>query len=181
MSDPRFKIGDIVWVASYGTTARRVECPHCAGTGRIRVIFADDVEASIDCQNCSSGFNPPSGKVTVWEPHEQVNARYVSGFTISAHGIEWRLDENRICKNEEVFATKEDAEERAKVLVENARKESEDRVLKKEQDTRSWAWNASYHRKEIKRAEASIEYHRRKLAVASLKAKSDRAALEQKS
>lgn len=168
---PRFNIGDIVWTAGYTTTERYVECPHCAGTGRIRVIFADDVEASIDCQNCAHGYDDPSGRVRVYDPHAFAQRSVVSGFTISENGIEWRLDSYRICEDENVFATEEEALARAQVLSADAAKRSEEAVYQKERNTRSWAWNASYHRNEIKRAKQQIEYHTKKLAVASLKAK----------
>lgn len=48
------------------------------------------------------------------------------------------------------------------------------RIAEKEKPTRTWSWNATYHRKEIKRCEESIARHRAKLSVASLKAKEDR-------
>jgi hypothetical protein len=170
---PRFKIGDIVWLAQYRTTERYVECSHCAGTGRIRVIFADDVEASIDCQNCAPGFDPPTGKVRVYDPHPHAQRSVVTGFTISGDGIEWQIDGPfyRTCEDEDVFATEEEALARAQVLSADAAKRSEEAVYQKEKNTRSWAWNASYHRNEIKRAKQQIEYHTKKLAVASLKAK----------
>jgi hypothetical protein len=188
MSKLRFNIGDVVYHASYGTSARKVECPHCLGTGRVRIIFADDAEASIGCGNCAHGFNPPSGEVTIWEGHAVVQTRIVSGFTQSHEGIEWSLDALGGCawigNDEDIFETKEEADARAAVLAAEATKYNEDKIYKKEKDTRSWAWNASYHRAEIKRAKQQIEYHEKKLAVASLKAKEQkttaRAALEGK-
>ena len=181
---PRFKMGDVVWLAQYRTTERYVECSHCAGTGRIRVIFADDVEASIDCQNCAQGYDPPTGKVRVYDPYPHAQRSVVTGFTISGDGIDWLLLARtrklawqidgpfyRTCEDEDVFATEEEALARAQVLSADAAKRSEEAVYQKEKNTRSWARNASYHRNEIKRAKQQIEYHTKKLAVASLKAK----------
>ena len=39
-------------------------------------------------------------------------------------------------------------------------------VTSEYKDTRSWAWNATYHRGCIRQAEKDLEYHRAKLAVA---------------
>jgi len=46
-----------------------------------------------------------------------------------------------------------------------------EKIATKEKDTRTWAWNASYHRRQIKDAKRQLEYHTAKLNVASLKAK----------
>ena len=175
MSKLRFNVGDVVYHATYSTSARNVECPHCLGTGRVRIIFADDVEASIGCGNCASGYDLPSGKVTIWDGHTAVQVRTVSGFTQHHEKVEWRLGGADgycwVANDEDVFATEEEAEARAEVLAAEATKWNEAKVYNKEKNTRSWAWNASYHRSEIKRAKQQIEYHEKKLAVACLKAK----------
>jgi hypothetical protein len=43
--------------------------------------------------------------------------------------------------------------------------------MAKTKDHRSWAWNASYHRRNIKDLERQLEYHRSKLAVCAANAK----------
>lgn len=48
------------------------------------------------------------------------------------------------------------------------------RILGKEKGGRSWAWNATHHRREIKTAQERIAYHTSKLAVAALNAKEDK-------
>jgi hypothetical protein len=58
-----------------------------------------------------------------------------------------------------------------------ADQEEREKIGAKEKPTRTWAWNASYHRKEIKRCKESIEYHERKLAAANLKARSEKASV----
>jgi hypothetical protein len=60
---------------------------------------------------------------------------------------------------------------RSQAMCDEANAAERARVLNKEKDTRTWAWNASYHRREIADAKKRIEYHAAKLAVASLKSK----------
>lgn len=188
MNNLRFNIGEVVYHASYDTSARSVECPHCLGTGRVRIIFADGVEASVGCGNCTIGYDPPTGKVTVWDGHAAVRVRIISGFEQDHEKIKWKLEDVKgfcwIGNDEDIFVVKEEAEARAAALAAEQTKRSEAQVYKKEKDMRSWAWNASYYRKEIKRAKELIEYHEKKLAVACLKAKEQktiaRVALEEK-
>ena len=188
MSRLRFNIGEVVYHASYDTSARSVECPHCLGTGRARIIFADETEVSIGCGNCALGYDLPSGKVTIWDAHAAVRARIISGFEQDHEKTQWKLEDVKgycwTANDEDIFSTREAAEARATVLAAEATKWNEAKVYKKEKDTRSWAWNASYHRKEIERAKEQIEYHEKKLRVACLKAKEQKAiartALEEK-
>ena len=72
---------------------------------------------------------------------------------------------------DKVFLTESEAQTRADLMAAEYDAEERERIFKKEKDQRSWAWNASYHRKEIKEAERRIEHHKKKLAHAALKAK----------
>ena len=75
---------------------------------------------------------------------------------------------------EDLFDNSEDASAAAIQKCLELDKKDRDKVLRKEKDTRTWAWNASYHRNCIKKAEKDIAYHTDKLNVASLKAKEDK-------
>jgi hypothetical protein len=44
--------------------------------------------------------------------------------------------------------------------------QEEHRLATREKPTRTWAWNATYHRGCIRKAEHDLEYHRSKLTVA---------------
>lgn len=174
-----FKIGDMVWLARFDATASSVECPDCGGTGRLRVTFHDETQVSIHCANCARGYEPPTGRVTVHERKATALYLWVTGMEVNAEGIEYRLSDHATgygYLSKDVFATKEEAEARGAEMADAANREELARVYRKERGTRSWAWNASYHRKEIKRCQQEIERHTAKLAVASLKAKEARAA-----
>ncbi len=168
---PRFNIGDTVYSAScyWGTTY--ITCPDCGGEGRLRVIFHDGEEVSIACQNCSRGYEPPTGKMQIYGYIAEANERVITGMEINAsRPTEYRAGQY-ILKEDNLFSSKADAMDKAKEHQIELEKEQQEKINNKEKDTRTWAWNASYHKREIKRQEKSIEYHKACLAVANLKKK----------
>lgn len=172
----RFEIGQTAWRATYEGTEASVECPHCGGTGRLRVMFHDDTQVSIGCANCACGYDPPTGRVRVYDRRPIVRQVTITGVDVRDGVTEWRTFDSYCVKDEQMFDNEADAHKAAQTLAEEADREERERVATKAKDTRSWSWNASYHRKEIKRAQESIAHHTAKLAVASLKAKQKEAA-----
>ena len=167
----RFNIGDTVYWATYQRREEWIPCPDCGGTRRVRVILHDNDEQSIDCATCSRGYEPPTGKVVTWEFSKAVSKGTILGVEISAGRTEWRVSPHYIVKDVEVFTTEEDALLRAEELAVEANEEEQRRIAQKEKPNRSWAWSASYHRREIKECERRISYHKAKLNVAAAKAK----------
>jgi hypothetical protein len=172
----KYQIGDEAWWAKFENTETSIECPHCGGTGQVLVTFHDETTVSVECQNCSRGYNPPTGRVVVYDRTAKAELVTISGVELRAGktpeyraadgpSSSWIIDENRL------FRTREEAMKCAEGLAEQADKEERAKVSLKEKDTRSWAWNATYHRNQIKHAKKEIAYHESKLAVASLKAK----------
>ncbi len=172
----RFKLGDGIWIASWSTTQDSVECPDCGGTGRLRVTFHDNTTVSVECRNCQRGYDPPSGRIRVFNRAPDATFGYVTGFEMRDGTIEWHTTAGRYADDAKVFATEAEAIDHARAMCAEADEGERAKIAAKEKDTRSWAWNASYHRREIERAQKSIAYHESKLAVASLKAKAERAA-----
>lgn len=176
---PRFKIGDLVWLALFDARDAYVSCPDCGGTGRLRVTFHDETTVSIECRNCMYGYDPPTGRVKVYERTPKAEAITVTGLELTAVGATYRLGGGlshwRTAGEEDVYATEEDAVVRAQALADEATEEERQRVFRKERDTRSWAWNASYHRTAIKEATRQLGYHTAKLTVAALKEKDAKA------
>ena len=176
-TDPRIRydIGQEAWRATFGMTETSIICPDCGGGGRLRVTFDDNTTVSIDCANCSRGYEPPRGRVIVHERKPQAEKVTISGFDVRADEVEYRAragsSSSWIIDDNQLFDTQEEAMQRAEVLAAEYDREERERISKKEKDTRTWAWNASYHRRAIKRAKTELAYHEGKLAVASLKAK----------
>jgi hypothetical protein len=168
----RFNIGDVAWHASYSSMNDDATCPDCGGTGRLRVTFHDETQVSIDCQNCAHGYEKPTGRVRVYQRTPTATAFHVTGFEVG--GDEHRYHDGcQIVDDADLYATRDAAMAAAANKVQKANEEEQKRVFKKERDTRTWAWNASYHRREIKDANRRIAYHTAKLAVAVIKAKKD--------
>mgnify|MGYP000054708709 CR=1 FL=1 len=109
----RFEIGQAVWTARCQNKERHVECPDCGGTGRLRVTFHDDTTASIGCAYCAPGYGEPTGKVRIWDSSPETVLGLVTGVRMSGGKTEWEIAPNWVFKDEDVFATKEEAEARA--------------------------------------------------------------------
>lgn len=172
----RYEVGQSIWIGEFSPLApTHVTCPDCGGTGRLRVTFHDDTQVSIECRNCSAGYNPPTGMVMVYQNAAKARQAVVSGMEIHGGKTRWHVDASssgyRIVDDEDAFDTQEDAfawaEQKAATYVQEQRA----RVSAKEKDTRTWAWNASYHRRQIEESHRQIEYHTAKLNVAAIKAK----------
>ena len=164
-----FKIGDQVWWARTENTEIRITCPECLGKRFITVILGDDTRHTIPCICCESGWEGSRGWLVGWRHEVNVTTTVVIGVRMTAEETEYQLPESYLTKD--LYATKDEAEERAMELVKERDADELRRMHCKEKDTRSWAWNVHYHRKCIRDAEKQIEYHRAKLDVAKLRAK----------
>lgn len=172
----RFEVGQEIWIGDFSPLAAVYEtCPDCGGTGRLRVTFHDDTQVSIECRNCSAGYDPPTGRVVVHRNVGKARKATVTGLEIQGGKTRWHVDgpnySYRIMDDEDAFDTEAEAVAWAEKKSAAYEQEQRDRIFKKEKDTRTWAWNASYHRRCIKDAQRQIEYHSAKLAAAKVKAK----------
>jgi hypothetical protein len=172
-----FKIGDTVWFARAGQSATQIKCPDCDGTRRIRLIFANDEQVSIDCAGCSRGYEGPYGTITEYKFKANVVKTKIDGVDQDRNKITYKVNGNEEMNSYysfdsvDIFGTEEEAVQRCQILIKEAVDRERDRLLRKEKDTKSWASNASYHRRCIKDIEKQLAYHKGKLNVAAVKAK----------
>lgn len=167
--DMRFEVGGTAWWAHATTKETSVECPDCGGTGRLRVTFHDETMVSIDCQNCARGYEPPTGRIPCYDRTPNAELVTIKGFEFRDGQIRWQTTGSYVVDDDMLFDNEIDALAKCGVMAREADQAERDRIFKKEKDTRSWAWNASYHRKEIKEAKRRIEYHTSKLEAANIK------------
>lgn len=167
----RFNIGDQAWFATFDAEPAWVECPDCGGTGRIRCLLPDDSMVSIECECCRRGYEGPLGKLQVYVRTPRARFVTITGVEMQGEKVEWRTDSFWCAEDDRLFAAEADAFAKAKAIADDMDRLERERIQAKEKDTKSWAWNVHYHRREIREAEKRIAYHRSKLAVASLKAK----------
>lgn len=172
----KFEMGQSVWWATWDASDSYLICPDCGGTGRLRVTFHDETQVSIDCRNCCSGYDPPSGRVHVYTRKAVAKLTTITGFDVEGIKVRYRTPDSYIIEEANLFDSEADALLRAAEMAAKEDQAQRDKVLNKEKDTRTWAWNASYHRREIERAKKQIEYHSAKLAVAAIRAKDKSAA-----
>lgn len=171
---PKYKIGDAVWRATFGSSENYVTCHDCGGTGRLRVIFHDETVASIECRNCALGYDPPTGRVRCYDRIGKADLGVIAGIELTTERVSYRFGSDRFyytVEEHELFDTEAAALARAQQIAAEHDAEERNRILTKEKDTRTWAWNASYHRQCIKRAQRDLEYHTAKLSVAKVRAK----------
>lgn len=172
----RFEVGQQIWIGTFSPLSPVHEtCPDCGGTGRLRVTFHDETQVSIECRNCAAGYDPPTGRVIVYRNDAGARQATVTGLEVHGAKVRWHVDacagSYRIVDDEDAFEIEADALAWAQARAATYEAEQRAKIFQKEKDTHTWAWNASYHRNNIKRAEKDIAYHTAKLNVAKLKAK----------
>ena len=170
----KFQIGDGVWFAAFASTETSVQCPECGGTGRLRVTFHDETTVSIECTRCQRGFDPPTGRVPCYDRKGLTEYAVITGVHVESDGVQYDMPGAYHKAEAEIFRSEDEARAAADALAAAYDAAERAKIAVKHNDKRSWAWNASYHRREIKEARRRIEYHESKLAVAAIKAKEAR-------
>ena len=177
----KYKIGDHVWRAGFGSTDNYVTCPDCAGTKRLRVIMGDESVVSIACAGCSVGYDPPTGYVKTYERSGAAMHGIVCKIEVRGNGVEYGVGDaaDASCyysvKDTEIFDHRDAALAAAAILAAAANAAELAAIGRKEKDTRTWAWNAHYHRDCIRRAEKEIAYHTAKLNAAASHSREEKA------
>ena len=168
----KYSIGQNLWHATAYVEKVYLTCPDCGGTGRIRCIMHDETIMSIGCGNCALGYGPPTGRIGAYQRKPKATPVTVIGLEARAgEAVKYQVTDCYSVGEEHLFEQEDEAISAAKVLAEEYNRGELDRIQNKEKDTRTWAWNASYHRKAIKEAKKQIAYHEAKLNVAAIKAK----------
>ena len=179
-----FKINDEVYHAQYDRKQRYIVCPDCMGKRFLTVIMGDDSRVTIDCVGCTRGaYEGPHGNIETWDYEATVTKRKITGMEVNLQKTEYKshifCDENGssyfTLKSEDMFSTEAEATVRAKELKAEAEKEEAKRLTQKHDRNRSWAWNASYHRKGVRDAERNLAHHTAQLTRASVHVKEDKA------
>jgi hypothetical protein len=166
----KFNIGDKVYRATFDRVETSIVCPDCAGTKRIRVLLADDTCLSIECGGCDpGGCRPSTGRIKQFEWKATTTPHTVTGIAMNAAETSYQLDNYGgsyyATDEKDTFATEAEALAAAELLKGKHQDEENARYRAKTKDEKSWAWNATYHRKAVKQAERDLEYHRGKVQV----------------
>lgn len=172
------KVGDTVWIAISDGVEKWVDCPDCLGSGRLAVILGDGSKVGIDCVCCNADLSEyrgrPKGKIKAYDYSPRVIADTICRIemgveTIYGIGI---VGGNTWRPRKKVFHSEAEANIEAKRITEERKLEQENDLLNLKDHKgrqKSWAWNATYHRGEIRSLEEKIKRHRIRLAVAEEK------------
>lgn len=162
----KFNIGDTVYMAEAGPEQVCITCPECAGSGRLRVILGDSSEVSIACVCCERGYEGSPGRIHTYQYTSRTSWHEITG-------VEERLGQPTRyyfgCYSSEetnLFATQEQAMERATTLAADHAAEETKRLKYREKQHKTWAWNVSYWRSKIRHAKEEIARCEARLAVA---------------
>lgn len=179
MENPKakFNVGDYVWHATFDARENFAPCPDCLGHKYAKITFGDGTEVTVDCGGCTIGFNPPNGLIRYWEHVPRAECVLVQGVNITQQEIHYSLSDYRGGNEEDMFDNENQARDRAIKLAKDWRQAEEARIGRKEKPSKTWAQNASYHRKSLKQAQRDVEYHTKKLDAAKQYAKEDKAVL----
>jgi hypothetical protein len=179
----KYNIGDGVYIYRFHpSTPKYIPCTCCGGHGAVKVTFYDGQEVSINCEICNRDFlaqDDIRGFEKIYVQSVEVEHVIISGKEESiSEPIKYKMiagtNSYWLKTEEELFDTEEDAKQAGLKEQEEYQQKQLDDIYKKEHKDRKWSWNASYHRREIKDLTSRLEYHKSKLAVASLKAKEDK-------
>lgn len=169
-----FKVGDTAWVPSYGNMQKLITCPDCLGNRYLTCILGDGTQITFDCECCREGWEY-TGKLRIYEYQANVHSINITGLEIDTKGgIQVHRYKDGCAIYSDVFATKEEAMAFAEAKVIEHDKAEQNRIKNhKEYARKSWAWNATYHQRQIKDLEKKIAYHEAKLRAAQPKAKAE--------
>ena len=178
--EARFKVGDMVWHATFDAREKWVTCPHCLSHKFAKVTFGDGEEVNVDCAECAPGFDPPHGVVRIYEHEPRACLVEVMGIDINRNNSEGRyevrysLSDYRSGNENNVFDNESQAMEMALKLSAQWDESECQRVARKDKPSQTWSRNASYHRQALKRAQRDVEYHTRKLDAAKQHVKDEK-------
>ncbi len=174
MIEPKFKLGDTVFMASYDRVGKSITCPDCLGSARVKVTLGTGEEILIECGGCDlAGYRGATGRIKQYDFAVRIGSYTVTGINLQGADAEYQLDNfggsSYTIVTEKgryrVFATKEEAQAHGEGLRLEHETEENKRLLAKTKDHHTWAWNATYHRNQIKRLETDIAYHRSKVEI----------------
>ena len=161
----KFNIGDTVYRARAGQEQIWITCPECLGSGRLRVILGDESEVSIACVCCERGYEGSPGKIQTYKFMGETQEGTITAIELRNGKFQYSVDEWST-KEEDIFTTREAAFARTASVVQEHEAEERRRLGYKEKQNRTWAWNVSYWRREIRRAKENIARFEAQLAVA---------------
>lgn len=89
MSQPKYKLEDVVYYVTVNWTAKQVPCPDCHGHKRWSAILPAGEEMLIECPTCWAGYDGCRGTIDDWDFRSHVHECEVAGLTRNGSGFEY--------------------------------------------------------------------------------------------
>ena len=179
MTLKHFNIGDKVWLACCGTKEKRNPCPICAGKLKVTLILGTGEQCVLDCDYCAKGYERPNSFELEWEPYIKPEFVTVSSFETDGKNFNYRFEEGFYAEQDKVFNNREEAEAKCKeIAAELAAQEQKRLEWAKENSKKKYSWNAGYHKREAKRHEKQMNYHKTKAHFMGIRAKENEKTAE---
>lgn len=171
MKSPKYALGDTVYRGSYEREEHYITCPDCGGTRRILVTLHDGTTITVECGGCyPGGCEPSTGRIKQVTMNCRAKAHTVTGVNLRGDSVQYQLDADAagnysLADEHELYATREEALAAADLNRTAQEAEQNKRLMAKTKDAKSWAWNATYHRRQIKTLERELASHREKVQI----------------
>lgn len=166
MIETPFKLGDVMWLAQGNSRRVDLPCPVCAGQLWFTVEFASGERTKVPCTACERGFEGPRGTIQEWVL-EPTARRFEIAEVVSFHhpANKWRVcsTTNLEADYAELFSTEAEATAEATKQATELEESNMRAQQNRKADTKRGGWSVVYHRQQIKKAEASIAWHRKQI------------------
>jgi hypothetical protein len=135
--------------------------------------MGDGEQVQIPCRCCEEGLLP-QGHVREYEWSPQTVEAAITGLEVNGKKVEYHIGGQcsyRCFDEGAVFDTEDEALAYGQIKAAEQEIDETERRQSKQKDYRSWAWHATYYRKEIRRLEKQLAEARERLGIACTKAK----------
>jgi hypothetical protein len=158
------KIGDMVWWATCEVKPIEIECLVCFGKCKVTVILGNGEQVETGCEYCSIGFERPRGFTSEHQRISGVKEISITGKEVredeKGKHVEYRYENYCLYNNENIFNTKEEAENRVLEMIKEYENSEVERLAHKKKSNQShYSWSIGYYRKKIKDAQRDLDYY----------------------
>jgi hypothetical protein len=161
-------IGEKVWWAKCENKHVEIDCPICFGKKEVTLILGNDEKIKTDCDYCVSGFEPPKGFTMEYQRVSGVEEVVVTGKEVveneQGRKVEYRYHNYCLYPQDNIFDTKEEAENRVSELIKEHEQYEADRNIHRIKSNQSkYSWKIGYYKKRLKDAQREIEIYSNKI------------------
>lgn len=179
----KFKVGESVWAASFGSKTVRKPCDTCFGKKEVTLILGNCEQVVLACQACGNnnwgiplGYHEETEYIAEAEliSIDKISVTFTDSGEIAEYETHTGIHGCSIYKECDLFTDEASAIKRAqeKKAIFDQDEAKRHECIKKNIH-KSFSWNAHYHLKEAKEHRRLIEYHERMAKLCNENSKSE--------